>query len=69
MSAAAAVVLAPPIDSYPPLHVVPEACLEVRRVEPCACGGRLVQLEGDDVAAVVGRHNETIAHRAWRLER
>jgi hypothetical protein len=70
MSHVAAVVLAPPIDSYPALHVVREPeLLPVLRVEACACGERIQQLAGEDVRVVVARHNERAAHRAWRLER
>jgi hypothetical protein len=70
MSALAAVVLAPPMDSYPPLRVVREdELLPVVRVEACDCGERIQQLAGEDVTTVVARHNERLAHRAWRGER
>ena len=70
MSDHVAVVLAPPLDAYPPLRGVPErVLLPVVRVEPCACGTRLVQLEGDSITAVVARHEAMAAHRAWRGRR
>lgn len=67
MSASAAVVKAIPLDRYPSLRVVREdELLDVVRVEACACGERIRQLDGDDIPSVVRRHNETLAHRAWR---
>jgi hypothetical protein len=62
----AAIVQAPRFDSYPELHVVREAEMAVLRVETCVCGGRIVQLEGDEIPRVVERHNATVQHMAWR---
>lgn len=38
------------------------------RLEPCACGGMIAALAGDDRAifAAVYRHNFTDLHAAWR---
>ena len=66
---AAAVVRAPRLDAYPPLHVVREPDLAVRRSDTCACGGVLVQLGDEDIPAVVTRHNQTAAHALWRAAR
>lgn len=35
------------------------------RVEPCACGGRIVAIEGEEALAVAS-HNATREHLAWR---
>jgi hypothetical protein len=54
-------------DQYPPLRALPERALrQVERVEPCACGGRIYQLVGDDVMATVQAHNATPQHMTWR---
>ena len=67
MSGSIAVVLAPPLDSYPTLPYRGEgALLAARRTEPCACGIHVVQRAGEDVTDVVDRHNQTLAHRSWR---
>lgn len=41
----------------------------VMRDVPCACGGWLSAVQGDDgaVVAAVVRHNESPAHQGWRL--
>ena len=62
MSGTLAVVLARPLDSYPP---TPR--LSARdRWEPCACGVEILQRPGEDVVAVIAGHNAHPAHRAWR---
>ena len=64
---APAIVLAPSWDSYPALPTAGEAPLrELVRAEPCACGRLVRQFAGEDAPGAVGRHNETLAHRAWR---
>ena len=65
MSLPAAIVLAPPIDSYPPLRVVSEAA-SAFRIEPCACGGSVVQLRGEQVTAALTHHQRTLLHASWR---
>lgn len=61
---------APRLDSYPPLRSAGEAALiPVVAACRCACGGVLRQHAGDATAAVVGAHNATVEHRAWRFER
>jgi hypothetical protein len=65
MSGTVAVVLAPPLDSYPPVRHL--AAHEL--VRPCACGVDIVQRTGEDVVAVVAGHNAHPAHRAWRERR
>ena len=60
----AAIVQAPPLDAYPPL--TPEPAPWVLRVEPCACGGHVVQLAGDRPADVVALHQRDPQHMAWR---
>jgi hypothetical protein len=60
-----AVVLARPLDSYPPVRHL--AAHETAR--PCACGVDIVQRSGEDVVAVVAAHNAHPSHRAWRERR
>lgn len=61
---------APRLDSYPPLRSVPEAALfPLVGACRCACGGVLRQHAGDAVSAIVGAHNATVEHRAWRYDR
>lgn len=61
-----------------PTAVLPEALLfhahrggraPVELVETCVCGGLITALDGDDqgIQAAVARHNDSIAHRAWRF--
>lgn len=65
-----AVLKAPAFDTYPaPTGIGEPELLPVIRVEPCACGEYIRQLAGDTIAAVVGAHNDTIPHRAWRFDR
>lgn len=37
--------------------------------EACACGLEIVHPAGEEVADVVHRHNQTVAHQAWRAQR
>lgn len=37
------------------------------RVEACACGGQIVLYLGEKVVDVVGNHNVTPLHSAWRM--
>lgn len=37
-----------------------------RQEMPCACGGMLVRMGGQDVDEVVKTHNDSALHRAWR---
>ena len=64
----------------PPTSAMPEAVLfhalrggpaPVERTEPCACGGFITALDGDErsIQVAVGRHKESLTHRAWRFER
>lgn len=61
-----------------PTAVLPEVVLfhahrggqaPVERVEACVCGGLIAAIDGDDqsIQAAIERHNESIAHRAWRF--
>lgn len=36
------------------------------RVEPCACGGDILQYLGESVSEVVELHNASEAHQSWR---
>lgn len=47
--------------SNPPTHVV--------RREPCACGGVLEQLRGQEIDQVVIDHNDTEPHLSWAAQR
>jgi hypothetical protein len=38
------------------------------RVEPCMCGGQLVD-DGRPISRIVTEHNETALHQAWRAWR
>ena len=52
---------------YPALRSLPEKDrIPTIRVERCACGERIAQLEGDSITDTVRRHQSTVAHRAWR---
>lgn len=62
---AAAIVLAKPLDSYPPLRLLPEP-LPVVRVEACACGERIRQLAGERSDNTLSRHQATLLHASWR---
>jgi hypothetical protein len=65
-----AIVRAPSLDSYPPLRSVGEGPpLPLVAAVRCACGGVLRQHAGDALVAIVGAHNATDEHRAWRIER
>lgn len=65
MTAQAAIVLAPPLDSYPALRLLPEP-LPVVRVEACACGGRVQQLAGERSDSTLSHHQATLLHTSWR---
>lgn len=64
MSALVAVVPAPAWETYRPLGS--RVGVDIERTEPCACGGRIVQLVGQSAPAVVADHNATTRHGRWR---
>jgi len=37
------------------------------RIEPCACGGRILVKQGDPPAPAVLAHNRSPQHEAWRI--
>ena len=59
----------PPLDSYPQLAFWGEDMRAVLRVEPCDCGGRIVQLVGQQPGQVVQSHNLSDVHQAYRRGR
>jgi len=64
-----------PLDAYRPrLRVLTEDDIAGGRLwaedrRPCACGTDVVVLDHEAVADVITRHNQTVAHHAWRAAR
>jgi hypothetical protein len=67
MTGLVAVRRAPPLDSYPAILYRGEGVTAMLRVEPCACGGSVVQWRDETVTKAVQGHNASPQHRAWRV--
>ena len=63
------IVLARPLDSYPPIHSLegypPPA--RVMEVQECVCKGLIYLYPDDEPRTAVAWHNSTPEHQAWRM--